>query len=244
MKLTVRRFECLDSTNLYARENFYSLSNGVVILARTQSAGKGRRGRKWISPDEGNLYFSIVLKDDFPHTEQVNNITQVASIAVAQTLEFYGLFPSIKWPNDVLVSGKKVCGLLSESVIYRNQIQGAVLGIGLNVNMSLKTLKTIDQPATAMGIELKKNLDPEEVLAILLNHFSVCYACFQKKGFIGLKDHWIKYTKEWIGKKVRVENESIKKTGSILAFNENGTLKINFDDNVSTVYDGDIYIDK
>jgi BirA family transcriptional regulator, biotin operon repressor / biotin---[acetyl-CoA-carboxylase] ligase len=240
MQFSVQRFESLDSTNDYAKEHISSLGHGRIILARTQTSGHGRMQRKWISPPEGNLYFSLVLKENLPPLERICNITQVASIAVAQTLESYGLITSIKWPNDVLVSGKKICGLLSETVVRRKSMEGVIVGIGINVNMSGETLKTIDQPAASMAVELKKTLNPEAVLSCFLENFSSGFQLFLEQGFTGLKSQWNKYTSAWIGMKVTVENGSINGPGQILALNDDGTIKIQFGAQVMDLCDGDI----
>src|SRR5262245_59001114 len=113
---TVLRFESLPSTNDIARELAQSgESEGIAVLARQQSAGRGRQGRSWSSPPDQGLYVSLVLRPDIlPADSSV--ITLAAAVAVAETLEQdYRIPPDIKWPNDVMARGRKICGILVES---------------------------------------------------------------------------------------------------------------------------------
>ena len=106
--------EEIDSTNLEAARLADSLPHGTVIVADAQTAGRGRRGRNWVSRKGENLYFSLLLKPEFA-PEQASMLTLVMALAVAQGMEqVYGCTPQIKWPNDIVVNGRKVCGILTE----------------------------------------------------------------------------------------------------------------------------------
>jgi len=131
----IQLFTTLVSTNTTAME-LASKSNaeGTVVIAETQTGGKGRLGRKWISP-KGNLYFSIILRPAIP-THKAPLITMAGAVAVASAIRSVcGVDAGIKWPNDILISGKKVCGLLTEMSAEQDRIRHIVLGIGIDVNM-------------------------------------------------------------------------------------------------------------
>ena len=128
--------EVMESTNTYAKmlgeEN---VMNDAVVIAKRQTAGRGRRGRNWISP-EGNCYISLLLKPSIK-TEHASRLTLVTAIALAETIKnVSGLETQIKWPNDVVIAGKKICGILTESSTDVNDLKYVVIGIGINANQS------------------------------------------------------------------------------------------------------------
>src|SRR5574341_1708222 len=128
------------STNTRAMEMAANgAPEGTVVIAETQTAGKGRLGRTWISP-KGNLYLSVVLRPDIP-MHKAPLITLMGAVAVATAIrKVRGLATGIKWPNDILISGKKVCGLLTEMSAEQDRIRHVDLGIGVDVNMPLAEL--------------------------------------------------------------------------------------------------------
>ena len=103
----------VDSTNLYGKKNIDTLADKTVISAKRQLSGRGRLNRVWLDLGEGNLFVSLVLKPSLKFDEKFANLTQYLSVILCKTLEQYGLQPEIKWPNDVLINGKKVAGILS-----------------------------------------------------------------------------------------------------------------------------------
>ena len=126
-------FERLDSTNNYIKANINSLPDRSIVCAKVQTAGRGRRGRRFISP-EGGVYFSILFKSDYDLCE-ATSVTTCAALCVAQTIEnLTCLAPKIKWVNDVLIYGKKICGILCEAVSSPGgENRGLVCGIGINL---------------------------------------------------------------------------------------------------------------
>lgn len=139
----------IDSTNRFALENFNDFSTGTLIVARSQSAGRGSKGRIWKSPPDVNVYASLILKD-FPF--DAHQASWIGSLSCLDVLS--GLLPpgtlAVKWPNDVLCRGKKIAGILCES---RSDGHGIVIGIGANVNMSKNLLSEIARPATSVLAE-------------------------------------------------------------------------------------------
>lgn len=167
----IRHLDEIDSTSVYARKNLEDLKNFEVISADIQSSGHGQFERKWFSSSAngGNIYISIILKPD--NIEHLNELTRYASFKAAQTLEQYGLKPTFKYPNDILIDGKKISGILAESVFSGNNFKGVIVGMGVNLNLDKDELKNIDIPATSVYAETGKNVNKTEFLNKLLDNF-------------------------------------------------------------------------
>ncbi len=130
-------YDTVDSTNTIASEIAPKTAEGAVVLADSQGRGRGRLGRVWISPPGVNLYMSIVLRPDI-RPRDATLITIMSSVACATALRrMTGLDVAIKWPNDLTVKKKKLCGILTDLKIEQNKIIFAVLGIGINVNADI-----------------------------------------------------------------------------------------------------------
>lgn len=176
-------FDTIDSTNNWAKGNAHTLDPNqyTCITALEQTAGRGRWFRKWVSPRGENIYASIFfcLPRNCPY---LSNLGQVLSLSCATMLKKKGFAPQIKWPNDILLSGKKVAGILTEAVTFEDRI-GIVLGIGLNVNMSKELLDSIDQPATSLAQLSGQTWAVEQILESLLKQFLKDLELLQDKGF-------------------------------------------------------------
>jgi BirA family biotin operon repressor/biotin-[acetyl-CoA-carboxylase] ligase len=168
------RFDNLSSTNDVARElAAQGASEGTCIIAREQTAGRGRHGRSW-SSSEGGLYLSLVLKPQIKAAESAI-ITLAAAVAVAETLELdFGARADIKWPNDVLASSRKICGILVESAVEGERLQYAVMGIGVNLSQE-RLPNDLANTATSMLIETGRRIAPEEFAACLLDRLERWY---------------------------------------------------------------------
>lgn len=155
----------LTSTNDVARrEAKKGAREGTVILAEEQTAGKGRLRRAWLSP-KGSIALSIILH---PTPAQLPSLIMIASLAVVHCIEKVDLKAQIKWPNDVLVNDKKVCGILIESDVKGKAVDYAVIGIGLNVNLKPGDFPEIAATATSLSHELGRELSLPEVIGCLL----------------------------------------------------------------------------
>lgn len=176
-------FDTIDSTNTWTKSNAHTLDPTKItcITALEQTAGKGRWLKKWISPKGENIYASIYFCVPL-HCSYLSNLGQILSLSCATILKKKGFSPQIKWPNDILLSGHKVAGILTETVAFEDRI-GVVLGIGLNVNMSQTLLKNIDQPATSLAQLSGQTWVVEQVLEALLKQFLKDLDLLQNKGF-------------------------------------------------------------
>ena len=162
------KIEILDetgSTNEYVRR-YLPYGQDVLVVARKQTAGKGTKGRSFLSR-EGGVYLSrLKFYSHFPAHDAFLAVAQ-AAVAVCRTAEFYGLRPEIKWPNDVYLSGKKLAGILAENVIEGECLKACIVGIGLNVNNDLGDLSEI---AIGLSSQLEEPLAVEEVRARLIEN--------------------------------------------------------------------------
>lgn len=136
--MSVIWLDSIDSTNSEALRRLPELSGGTVLAAREQTAGRGQRGNTWFSAPGENLTFSIVLKDLPLKAPEAVRLNYMTSVAVASYLESHGVEAAIKWPNDIYVNGKKICGMLIENVLgSQGEVKASVVGIGINLNQKL-----------------------------------------------------------------------------------------------------------
>lgn len=147
--------------------------HGTCVIAEEQTAGRGRLGRPWVSPPGSNIYVSVVLR---PAAAHLRWLSIVCPLAICEAIEeTTGLAAKIKWPNDVLVGGRKVAGVLIDAECSGDQVQYAVAGIGLNVNFDAGAYEEIREVATSLMTELGREISREAVLASLLNHLETLY---------------------------------------------------------------------
>lgn len=166
-EIQIERHEELPSTNTlllrYAEEG---RAEGLVVIADYQSEGRGKPGRTWVSPAGKNLLFSLLLRPDIP-VNQAPMLTQIACRSVAEVLKnTCAISPEFKRPNDLLVGGKKICGILTEALSSPSRLNAVVVGVGLNVNSSAEDLLPT---ATSIALETKKNWDRETLFSKILN---------------------------------------------------------------------------
>lgn len=239
--MNIIQLEEVSSTNLYAKENLDSLEDKTVIIAISQTSGRGRFDRKWVDLGEGNLFMTIVLKPSNSFEEVYANLTQYLSVVLTRILEEYGLSPKIKWPNDVLVNDAKISGILCETVMQGTNFKGLVLGIGVNLNADKGDLKQIkEKVATALNIELEREyVDKNLFTEKLLNEFFKNYEEFLKQGFLMIKKEYIERC-NFLGKEISVKVFNDKKSGIAKTINDNGELVIENNNDEFILTMGDI----
>lgn len=180
----VIEFAELDSTNRFACGRLRELADGDVIQAGIQTAGRGRWERKWISDVPGNLCLSLVLKPaGSPAVLPLASLSQLLALSACRVLESYGVEPALKWPNDVQVGGRKIAGILAETVVTGSEFLGLVLGIGVNLNLDATVIATVDQPATALNLELGRYVSVLTFRDALLETFFARYRDFLQAQF-------------------------------------------------------------
>ena len=172
-------FETLPSTQLYAKDhlNEFDLSKIVCIYAKEQTSGIGTHGRKWFSPSTQNIYASFVFSIPM-QLKHFNNLSQILSLSVSTILKSYKFCPKLRWPNDIILSEKKVGGVLCD-------ILGdvGILGLGLNVNMNKEDLELVGQPATSLLVEGENPPPFEELLCKIGDQLLVDLERYFQEGF-------------------------------------------------------------
>jgi len=226
-------FPELESTNIMAKEKALhraeGIDEGTLIITEKQSAGKGRLGRKWFSPT-GGIWLSIILYPQLPPS-YIPRITLMTAVAVVKAIKICTqIEPQIKWPNDILISEKKVCGILTEMSAELDMINWVVVGIGINANIEHQDFPEDIQENT---ISLKE-VSGKEVLRVklaktFLQEFEKYYEKLKKKEFPSILKEWKLYS-HTLGRKIRVDMGERIITGEAVNINEEGALILKKED--------------
>jgi BirA family biotin operon repressor/biotin-[acetyl-CoA-carboxylase] ligase len=237
----------VDSTNDVA----YSLAEkgareGLVVLADEQVKGKGRLGRRWVSPPKGGIYLSVVLRPKIVPNE-IPKITLVSAVAAALAMrELTGLEAMIKWPNDILINDKKVCGILTEMKAEQDSVGFVVVGIGVNVNTSAGILP---KGASSLQAETPKRRAAEaisrvELARLILENLEKQYNIFKEEGFEPIAAEW-KGLSAMLGSRVKVVLPNRTYEGQVRDLDGDGFLVIRRDTGIlEKVSSGDIFLIK
>ena len=216
--------QALDSTNA---EALRSVGRGEVapfiVLAEQQSAGRGRRGRKWVSPFAENIYYSLVLRIE-GGMRQLEGLSLVVGLAVLSALRDIGTANAgLKWPNDVLVGSKKIAGILLELIGDPADVCHVVLGIGINVNM--KTAEEVDQAWTSVQLETSKSINRNEFIVLLNARLQQYLQRHETQGFAAMQSEW-EENHLWQGREVSLTAGINKVDGTVLGIDQQGALRI------------------
>ena len=218
-------YEEIGSTNDEAfRLGLAGAPEGTVLIAESQNAGKGRILRVWHSPSGCNIYTSIILRPQITPAS-TPQISILAGVSVAEVLESY--CPDrikLKWPNDVLIDGKKVCGILSQIKTVASAVDFIVLGIGINVNISYNQFpKEIRNLATSLVMETGREISRQELIIRLYENLAKWYKQLLKNGFDRIKEKWLSLT-PMIGQTVQVMFREEAVSGKAIGLDEDGSL--------------------
>ena len=235
--------EVTDSTGLdIKRLADMGSTEGTVVCADMQTAGRGRRGRNWQAKAGENLLFSILLRPQI-QPEKAPQITLLMALAVTKILrEYYGIDAKIKWPNDVVVNGKKVCGILTEMYLDGGKIDSVIVGTGINVNQK-EIPEELTESATSLCLEKDAEYKREEILEYVLGAFEEYYEEFLQKGTL---QQLIPWYNEWLvsrNKEVRVLDPKGEFTGISKGINESGELLVELADGaITAIYAGEVSV--
>ncbi|WP_407412859.1 biotin--[acetyl-CoA-carboxylase] ligase [Methanobrevibacter sp.] len=228
-------FNEVSSTNTVAR--FLSdngVENGTVVISEKQTNARGRSGKSWESP-LGGIWLSIILTPDVDHSK-LPLITLATGVAVAKTLEKSGVKnPEIKWPNDIMIGGKKVCGILTEATAKFNTIENVIIGVGIDSNLNIGDFpKEMQDGTTTLSIELQEKVQENELIKLFLKEFEEISELFNHEGYEEILKEWRKRSYS-IGKIVEVRapfNKNydgyvvgIGKEGALIVEKIDGTLE-------------------
>ena len=252
--MIVRFFEELDSTNIRAKEEAVKgAESGTLIVADKQTAGRGRRGREWSSPGGKNIYFSLLLRPDLP-TDKASMLTLVMALAVSkgiqQTMRELQTNvdgteiprPEIKWPNDIVMDGKKVCGILTEMGLKQNAIDYVVIGVGINVHNQEFAPELVDK-AAALDVACGKRISRKVLLAHVTDAFETYYDIFMEQGSLeGLRAEYEALLVN-CGREVCVLEPRGEYRGVAKGITDTGELLVELPDgSVTEVYAGEVSV--
>ncbi len=228
---TIHYFHTLESTNSQAYElAIQGAEEGEVVIAESQSKGRGRLGRIWFSPPYLNLYLSVILRPEIP-PHQASLITLMAAVAAVEAIEIYsGLRPLIKWPNDILMNGRKMAGLLNEIKSEADRIHFVILGIGINLNIDQKMFpKEIQTLATSLKEETGKVVSRKTFVAYLLQELEKWYNIFLEEGKTAILKSWRRWA-QIKGKQVKITSFGETMRGTAINVDSDGALIIETED--------------
>jgi len=229
-------YETVDSTNTVAAILAEKgVEEGTVVVADSQIRGKGRLGRHWASPPGVNIYMSVVLRPEI-ETRNATLITIMASVACAKALRrVTGLDVTIKWPNDLMVSEKKLGGILTETRLARKRIKYAITGIGVNVNLDLDTLPdVIREFATSVTRETGRCFSRTEVIKGILTEVNKWYNILKEKKYSELIFQWKDLTST-LGRTVEIILGKETLRGFAESVNDEGMLIVRLPSGASRV---------
>lgn len=242
----IRVFEQTTSTNdvveKLARDG---VKEGVVVFAETQTRGRGRLGRKWVSPACQGLWFSILLRPDLRPGE-ATQLTVASAAALRRTIQSEtGLNPEIKWPNDVLVRGKKVAGVLTELGAELDRVKHVILGIGVDVNLDADTFPAeLRRQATSLKIEAGRAISRADLATAILQELDNDYGRVCAGHFAAIADEWEAHC-QTIGRDVTIQVGSRRVRGRAESLSENGELLLRTEHgHLERVSGGDVTLEK
>jgi len=236
----VHWYEEVGSTNDRAKELAEEgAEHGEVVVAEAQTAGRGRRGRTWASPARKNLYFSVVLRPDLPPA-RAPELTLVASVAICEALRQAGVEARIKWPNDLLASGRKIAGILTELAADPDRVQWVVLGVGVNVNARAE-----DFPAEVRGEATSVLLERGQAAPRAL-FAAACFTALEdwldrhaEGGFAAVRDAWKRHSAT-LGREVSVKVDAREIVGVAEDLDEGGALLVRTESGVERILSGEV----
>jgi len=230
-------FKTLPSTNIIAKQKIKeNAQDGAVIISDVQTSGRGRKNRNWSSP-EGGLWFSVILYPDIPPQKGML-LTMASSVAVAQAIkDIAGLNPIVKWPNDLLLNDKKICGILTELNAEIDRINYAVVGMGVNVNNPID--ENLKESATSLAQEIGSEVSRIKLLRSILSYLDQYYLKLISKDYSFIRDLWFSNA-NIIGRKIQVQDEKNILIGIVKDIDDSGYLILTTEDDEIRIVSGDI----
>lgn len=222
-------FDTIDSTNNYSKRIAKDAAHGTVIISEEQLGGRGRLGRNWISPKGEGIWMSIILKPNIPPTEGMK-MTQIAAAAVCNAIRgVTGLEAFIKWPNDLVVNGKKVCGILTEMAGELTRIDYLIVGIGINANNE-GFLEEFQHIATSLAKEKGEKVDRKTLILRLLKEFEGLYEDYINQGTLEKTLAIIRNYSAVLGRTILVIRGEQRLKATVLRIDEEGLLEVKYED--------------
>jgi BirA family biotin operon repressor/biotin-[acetyl-CoA-carboxylase] ligase len=242
----VQVFEQTTSTNdVVEKLALAGVAEGVAVFAESQTKGRGRLGRLWLSPPHKGLWFSVLLRPSLP-PQQATQLTVMSAIALRRAIHAHcGLSPEIKWPNDLLLGGRKVAGILTELYAEPDQIKYAILGIGVDVNLEAEDFPPdVRAQATSLRLELGRHVPRAALAVAILRELDTDYMRLLAGRFAEVADEWEQYCTT-LGRNVRLQVGDRKLRGRAEALDDDGALLLRTDYGLlERVIGGDLILEK
>ena len=208
----------MDLARKLAREG---MEEGAVVLCDEQTEGRGRQGRRWLASPSSGILMSVILR---PAVEQLPQVNMLASLAIVLTIEkVTGLKSVVKWPNDVLMKGRKVAGILVENLFHGRDLEASIVGVGLNISLDPAAHPEIASIATSLSAEAGRTLYRDDVLRILLREMDSLYQATSEGQEV--YRHWLAHV-ETLGRDVRIRSGRSVEEGLARSINADGSITL------------------
>jgi BirA family biotin operon repressor/biotin-[acetyl-CoA-carboxylase] ligase len=237
----VYTFQTIDSTNNCARVLAGCWAEeGTVVIAEEQTAGKGRLGRTWLATPGENLTFSIILRPDLP-SEEMNLLPLFVAVGIAAAVEsVISMKVQCKWPNDLLLNGKKFAGVLMEGAVSNNAVDFVVVGIGINVNQTLFPPELAGR-ATSLRLATGAPIDRDALFRAILLSLETEYDALSASGFHQVLPRWLSYA-PIVGRQVTIAQGGSVLHGTVKGISKHGGLILETGGEQRVVFAGDVTI--
>jgi len=239
----IHRFEEVGSTNEVAKRlASQGGKEGCVVVAERQRLGRGRLGRRWYSP-EGGLWFSVILRPEI-RVSDTSKLTLMAAVAIANAIRgALGTMVEVKWPNDILIRGRKVCGILAEAVLKGGDLDFVVLGVGINANIDMAELPGgVGESAIALREACGREVDRSELLCRCLERLETYYRMLKEGKFSLILKEW-RGLASFLGEEVEVSSLDERLRGKAIDVDEDGALVLELTDGTRCrVFSGDVQV--
>ncbi len=235
-------YDSLESTSDLAKELAEEgAAHGETVIAEAQTAGRGRRGRSWVSPPGRNVMFSVVLRPELPPA-RAPELTLVASVAICDALRQAGVAAGIKWPNDILAGGRKIAGILTELAAEPDRVHWVVVGVGVNVNLRREELpEELREVATSVLLERGEPAPRALFAAACLTALEAWVDAHAEQGFAPIRAAW-RERSVTLGREVLVRADGRDVTGTAEDIDEQGALLVRTPAGLERILAGDVQL--
>lgn len=235
-------FDSVDSTNTQCkRECAQNIVDGMVVTSEEQTKGRGRLGREWTSPKSTGVWVSVVLTPDISPV-LAPKTTIIGAAAVYSALKAMGIDVGIKWPNDIVIHGKKICGILTEMNAEVDRINYVIVGIGINVNME-EFPEELREKATSLKLQTGEKVNRKELVAKVLNYIEYYYDLFKRTGSIKEVINICRNASVLLGKEVRVISGGKETVCTAIDIDDDGELVVKYEDgSIHKVLSGEVSV--
>jgi BirA family transcriptional regulator, biotin operon repressor / biotin---[acetyl-CoA-carboxylase] ligase len=234
-------FETIDSTNTCAKALAGCwAAEGTVVFSETQTAGRGRLGRSWYSAPQQNLTFTIILRPSLP-PDSVNLLPLFTGVVIAEAIEEHcGVAIECKWPNDLLIGGKKVAGILCEGSFKQDMVEYVTVGIGLNVNQETFPAP-LQETATSLRLSLGHPVERTGLFRAIIASFEREYDLLAVRGYDSIVPRWLGRSSV-VGRQIEVSQEGTMITGVVRGISAEGSLLLETPDGLKGLLAGDVTV--